>query len=209
MIQYEFGKTTPDGFVQTGSLTRPPDALLTALSTLEAKHLSTAPDLVQYLSKFIQSSDMTEENFSSPGAKSDILYPASYKHIGAAKDHCSECDSKQKVDRKPRRNTNPRIHYGIIGSSNQVMRDGKERERLREKLSLKCFEMEAAGLMDNFRCLVIRGICDYADSHKNKDWQGYAAATAAAYAKEFLGVIPANRIMSMNTLDDELKKTGE
>lgn len=46
--------------------------------------------------------------------------------------------------------------------------------------------MEAAGLMDNFPCLVIRGICDYADSHKNKRWQPYAAATAAAYAKDLL-----------------------
>ena len=49
--------------------------------------------------------------------------------------------------------------------------------------------MEAAGLMDSFPCLVIRGICDYADSHKNKRWQPYAAATAAAFAKELLGVI--------------------
>jgi hypothetical protein len=50
-------------------------------------------------------------------------------------------------------------------------------------------EIEAAGLMDSFPCVVIRGICDYADSHKNKEWQGYAAATAAAYAKELLTVI--------------------
>lgn len=50
--------------------------------------------------------------------------------------------------------------------------------------------MEAAGLMDNFPCLVIRGICDYSDSHKNKRWQEYAAATAAAYAKELLSVVP-------------------
>jgi hypothetical protein len=49
--------------------------------------------------------------------------------------------------------------------------------------------MEAAGLMDQFLCLVIRGVCDYADSHKNKQWQGYAALTASAYAKELLGVI--------------------
>ncbi|KAL3444390.1 hypothetical protein BJX65DRAFT_310973 [Aspergillus insuetus] len=46
--------------------------------------------------------------------------------------------------------------------------------------------MEAAGLMNTYPCLVIRGICDYADSHKNKAWQGYAAATAAAFAKELL-----------------------
>jgi hypothetical protein len=54
--------------------------------------------------------------------------------------------------------------------------------------------MEAAGLMDNFPCLVIRGICDYADSHKNKQWQGYAAATAGAYAKELLSVIPPKQV---------------
>lgn len=46
--------------------------------------------------------------------------------------------------------------------------------------------MGAAGLMNSFPCLVIRGICNYSDSHKNDDWQDYAAATAAAYAKELL-----------------------
>ena len=47
---------------------------------------------------------------------------------------------------------------------------------------------EAAGLMIDFPCLVIRGICDYADSYKNKDWQEYAAAVAAGYAKELLEI---------------------
>jgi hypothetical protein len=46
--------------------------------------------------------------------------------------------------------------------------------------------MEAAGLMNQLPCLVIRGICDYADSHKSKRWQDYAALTAAAYAKILL-----------------------
>src|SRR6202041_2219606 len=49
-----------------------------------------------------------------------------------------------------------------------------------------CFEMEAAGLVNHFPCLVIRGICDYSDSHMNKEWQGYAAMAAAAYAKDLL-----------------------
>ena len=57
-----------------------------------------------------------------------------------------------------------------------------------------CFEMEAAGLMDVFPCLVVRGICDYADSHKNKKWQPYAAATAAAYMKELLSAIAAQEV---------------
>jgi nucleoside phosphorylase len=46
--------------------------------------------------------------------------------------------------------------------------------------------MEAFGLMNNFPCLVIRGISDYADGHKDDTWQAYAALTAAAYAKELL-----------------------
>jgi hypothetical protein len=64
------------------------------------------------------------------------------------------------------------------------------REKLRKELDILCFEMEAAGLVDSFPCLVIRGISDYADSHKNDLWQGYAAAAAAAYAKELMSVIP-------------------
>ncbi len=44
---------------------------------------------------------------------------------------------------------------------------------------------------------MIRGICDYADSHKNKKWQPYAAATAAGYMKELLSVIPPKDVMKV------------
>lgn len=60
--------------------------------------------------------------------------------------------------------------------------------------------------MDSFPCLVIRGICDYADSHKNKIWQPYAAATAAAYAKELLNVIPAAGVTEMRTINEAMEK---
>ena len=59
------------------------------------------------------------------------------------------------------------------------MKDGPTRDRIAREEEILCFEMEAAGLMDTFPCVVIRGVCDYADSHKNKQWQRYAAATAA------------------------------
>lgn len=74
------------------------------------------------------------------------------------------------------------VHYGTIGSANQVVKNRKTRDRLREDLGLLCVEMEAAGIMDEFLCLVIRGICDYADSHKSKRWQ--------EYAKQLLSIIP-------------------
>jgi hypothetical protein len=86
------------------------------------------------------------------------------------------------------------IHYGRIASGNQVIKDGSTRDKLSQELGSICFEMEAAGLMHNFPCLVIRGICDYSDSHKNKNWQEYAALVAAAYAKDLLLTIPSHSI---------------
>jgi hypothetical protein len=50
-----------------------------------------------------------------------------------------------------------------------------------------------------FPGLVIKGICDYADSHKNKRWQPYAAGTAAAYAKELLSAISAAEVAKSRT----------
>ena len=63
-----------------------------------------------------------------------------------------------------------------------------------------CVEMEAAGLVNNFPCIVIRGICDYADSHKNEEWQEHAAAVAAAFAKELLSVVPTQEVKQMPTI---------
>ena len=68
--------------------------------------------------------------------------------------------------------------------------------------------MEAAGLMDESPCLVIRGICDYADSHKNKRWQPYAAATAAAYAKELLSIIPTAEVATARTAGGVMEIAG-
>ncbi|KAG5794496.1 hypothetical protein H9Q69_006452 [Fusarium xylarioides] len=78
------------------------------------------------------------------------------------------------------------IHYGLIASGNRVLKDAVARDRWAKEHGILCFEMEAAGVVNTLPCLVIRGICDYADSYKNKRWQNYAAATAASYAKLLL-----------------------
>jgi nucleoside phosphorylase len=72
------------------------------------------------------------------------------------------------------------IHYGLIASGSKLMKDALLRDAPIEEKDILCFKMEAAGLMNHFPCLVIRGICDCSDSHKNKEWQGYAAMAAAA-----------------------------
>ncbi|KAK6500264.1 hypothetical protein TWF481_010609 [Arthrobotrys musiformis] len=87
----------------------------------------------------------------------------------------------------------PAIHFGLIASGDRVMKCGELRDSIAAKEDIIAFEMEGAGVWDNFPCLVIKGVCDYADSHKNKDWQNYAAAAAAACMKAFLEYWDPNR----------------
>jgi nucleoside phosphorylase len=80
----------------------------------------------------------------------------------------------------------PCIHFGLIASGDTVMRSGEDRDEIAAREKVIGFEMEGAGVWEELPCVVIKGVCDYADSHKNKKWQGYAAATAAACMKAFL-----------------------
>ncbi|CRG87872.1 putative ribonuclease C609,01 [Talaromyces islandicus] len=181
VVQYDFGKTTVGGFEQTGSLPPPPARLLTATSLLEALHSNESDPITDRLEIFQQ-----RPEFRYPGAANDQLFLSDYDHV-ANQPTCASCDPDKVVQRPPRQGRT-RIHYGTIASGNQVMKDARTRDALRQKHGALCFEMEAAGLMhlNTFPCVVIRGICDYSDGHKNKQWQGYAAAAAVAYAKELL-----------------------
>jgi len=132
------------------------------------------------------------DTYRYQGADHDQLFDASYDHSGD--EACNECDPKFILVRPGRNSSTPNVHYGNIASGNEVMKDGTTRDWIAEKENVICFEMEAAGLMDNFPCLVIKGVCDYADSHKNKIWQPYAAATAAAFARALLGFVDEQEV---------------
>ena len=82
------------------------------------------------------------------------------------------------------------VWYGPIGSGDKLMKNAQERDRYRDKYGLIGLEMEAAGTMNTINVAVIRGVCDYGDKQKNKEWQPYAAAMAAAFAKAILTEIP-------------------
>ncbi|KAI9853698.1 MAG: hypothetical protein M1813_001837 [Trichoglossum hirsutum] len=187
VVQYDFGKIGSGGHLtRTGFLNAPPTILLSALATFQSNHLTCQSDVSVHLSKLIS----LQEDFSSEKAGSDILFEPDYGHIEGQT--CDQCSRDRIVERPPRGRQEPVVHYGTIGSGNVVMKDAVTRNLWSENLGgVLCFEMEAAGLMNNFPCLVVRGICDYADSHKNKKWQPYAAATAAACAKDLLSVIPS------------------
>ncbi|KAK4506031.1 hypothetical protein PRZ48_003996 [Zasmidium cellare] len=223
VIQYDFGKELPNGFSRTNTLSKPPPALLSALAGLRAKHERPKWNkMPEHLAKITEEMG-TEYQF--PGAENDVLFESTYNHVGGAESACDAAESSQRCDfsrvvqRPERKNPSvPVIHYGNVASADKVMRHAPERDRIAKELSALCFEMEAAGLDENFRCLVIRGICDYSDSHKHKGWQRYAASTAAAFAKELLsfirpqgldGMKPAgvSKETAISTVDIKTRKT--
>ncbi|KAL4926756.1 nucleoside phosphorylase domain-containing protein [Aspergillus undulatus] len=197
VVQYDLGKIGPEGKShRTGYLTPPPTMLLNALSKFRALGRDQSSHIIARLplTGGVQKPD------------SDVLYEPTYDHIG--KDRCQDCDPTR-VKQRGKRANETLVHYGLIASGNQVVKDGVTRDRLSRELGyVLCFEMEAAGVMNTLPCLVIRGICDYCDSHKNKDWQIYAAMMAALCAKDFFDIIPGAQATRL-TADQETRERFE
>ncbi|QRD92145.1 nucleoside phosphorylase domain-containing protein [Aspergillus flavus] len=194
VVQYDFGKTLPDGrFQRASSLNKPSQLLLNTVSKVRSKYAITEADIDGTISRILNTNERLKQQFSRPHR--DWLFNAEYIHEGNHPD-CLECDQTQLVKRASRDSSEPHIHYGLIASANQVMKGAKARDSLAQDSNVLCFEMEAAGLMDQLSCLVIRGICDYCDSHKNKEWQGYAALAAATYTRLLLAAVPSQENIS-------------
>ncbi|KAL1885609.1 hypothetical protein Plec18167_001104 [Paecilomyces lecythidis] len=194
VVQYDLGKTITGGAqIRTGIMSLPSSELLTAVAKLQSCRSAEKSHFSDYLAEVAHRSEYNRD-LTGP----DQLFDASYDHTGET---CAECDPTKVLFRIQRTSCEPHIHFGTIASGNQVIKDGRTRDRLSAELKgILCFEMEAAGMMNQLRCLVIRGICDYADSHKNKTWQPFAAATAAACAKEILSFLPSINSASLNQL---------
>ncbi|KAL2826481.1 purine and uridine phosphorylase [Aspergillus cavernicola] len=190
VIQHDMGRLIAGDFLAKGQLNKPPQVLLTAIANLEADHMLGDNRICEILAEVVANKKQKKGQkpfYRSPGLENDLLFQSDYIHTGALNGSCASCDPTRLVNRPPRdTGEDPQIHYGVISSANHIMQDGKMRDWLHRETGVICFETEAAGLMDVFPCLVIRGICDYADSHKNKLWQRYAAMRAAACAKELL-----------------------
>ncbi|KAJ9662596.1 hypothetical protein H2198_001268 [Neophaeococcomyces mojaviensis] len=179
------GKTTNQGFKSTKYPERAPEYLLRELGEFLYDRSQLATEVQSRVAQ-MQTRSM-DKGWTYPGQEKDILYNVDYHHSGAAT--CEGCDHNM-VQQRPRRSTDrPRIHDGLVASGNTVLKDPINREQLQQANAL-AVEMEACGMLENF--VVIRGISDYADSHKNDMWQPYAAATAAACARMMIDMLVKN-----------------
>ncbi|KAF5015220.1 hypothetical protein F66182_13526 [Fusarium sp. NRRL 66182] len=169
----------------------------------QALHKRKGHRLEEAITLALEKNPRLRQEYARPQSGTDKLFKAKITHTRACTEFCAS-DSSYLIERCERaeHEDDPAIHYGLIASGNQLMKDAMIRDRLASEKDVLCFEMEAAGLMNHFPCLVIRGICDYSDSHKNKEWQGYAAMAAAAYAKHLLSRIPPNKVEAEKRISD-------
>ncbi|KAL4785636.1 purine and uridine phosphorylase [Aspergillus varians] len=152
VIQYDMGRVQENGtFTQAGFLHAPPRLIMTTLSKLRSDPSLPATPLQEHLDESI----VCRREYRYPGKDRDKLFSSEYLESRAHRPDSND-------------NHHPCIHYGTIASGNRVVRDAKMRDFWGKQSNILCFEMEAVGIMDTIPCLVIRGICDYSDSHKNK-----------------------------------------
>ncbi|KAF5020231.1 hypothetical protein F66182_7748 [Fusarium sp. NRRL 66182] len=209
IFHYDYGKTVQDqSFHSTGFLNQPPVLLRAAMNDLRAKYDVDGNSIEEGINRILNKKPRLKKKYKRPPPSTDRLHRATVTHSSSCEANCEETcgdDPKNLISRPDRTEDEvPTVHYGLVASSNRLVKDALLRDRLAAEKDVLCFEMEAAGLVNHFPCLVIRGICDYADSHKNNDWQGYAAMAAAAYTKDLLYRIPPSRIEAESKIIDIL-----
>lgn len=204
VIYYDFGKAIQNhGLKITGHLDKPPTILRTAATGLQAEHEIEPHTIEEAVMSKLQNARL-RKSYGRPDLNSDRLYQPTFEHHEKCCAEATGDENAQLVDRALRGEEEDSlvIHYGLIASGNKLMKDALVRDQLSAEHGILCFEMEAAGLMNNFPCLVIRGICDYSDTHKNKGWQGFAAMAAAAYARDLLYRIPPNSVEAQEKISN-------
>lgn len=181
LIAYDLGKETEEGFqpLRHRHALVPTEAIVrSAIGTIKVEAPNDAQLFLPYYAE-IRDKEHATGTFVDPGQDHDKLYLA------------QDDGTEKLVERMPRPVTKrTRVWYGPIGSGDKLLKNAQKRNELRDKYGIIGLEMEAAGTMNRIPVGVIRGVCDYGDTHKNKDWQPYAAAMAAAYAKAVLRQIP-------------------
>jgi nucleoside phosphorylase len=182
LVAYDLGEETEDdGFqpLHFGHVLATTEAVVrSAIGSIKLRAPNETNTFLPYY-KSIMHKDHTNGTFIDPGQDQDHLYQVD--DIGV----------EQLFEREPRPGSErTRVWYGPIGSGDKLVKNSRKRNELRDKHHVIGLEMEAAGIMNRIPVGVIRGVCDYGDEHKNKEWQPYAAAMAAAYAKAVLHEIP-------------------
>ncbi|KAL6879902.1 nucleoside phosphorylase domain-containing protein [Trichoderma longibrachiatum] len=201
VIHYDYARTLRNKrFESISYMNRPPSALLAAVRALSVKYEENDGSKINAVINeiFADLSEEQRQKYCRPDPSSDKLYSSEPVQNEGVE------ETPRLIERTQRPHSDPVIHRGTIASASGFMEDAQTRDILAKERGVLCFEMEAAGMMNTFPCLVIRGICDYSDKHWVKGWRGYAAMAAAAYARDLLGELPAREVDNLRAIYDLL-----
>ncbi|KAJ8121615.1 hypothetical protein ONZ43_g1976 [Nemania bipapillata] len=186
---------------------QPPSILLSALTKLESIHEMEGSRVPEYLAKMKEHKRLALKYLISDSLHDPLNEKGEHGmidngHVNVITENIKNLELIQSLNTEPRKTV---IHYGLIASTSVAIRDRSTRDDLNSGLSdhrLLCIETEVPDLMTNFPCIVIRGICDYADDQLNTctGWQEPAAAVAAAFAKEVLSMLPVAEVTRLPTI---------
>ncbi|KAK5044799.1 hypothetical protein LTR84_010455 [Exophiala bonariae] len=214
IVQFDFGRQFTDRMIRKDtlqdSLGRPNHEIRAFLKKLQGWRARS--ELRRHISEYVH--EVCDKEWfgpwATPGPDEDTLYRADYRHKhqdpieceicarclsaedpvcnAALESSCAQldCDQRYLVLRQRPPNSGPTVHFGLVASGDVVVKSGLYRDRIAAEEKVIGFEMEGAGVWDSFPTVVIKSVCDYGDSHKNKIWQRHCAIVAAAAAKGFL-----------------------
>ena len=154
VLQYDFGKTIQDqSFRPTGFLNQPPMVLRAAVNGLKAQYESEGHQLEEAINNIIEKKSRLRKKYQRPSPSSDRLYQSGVTHPPNDEASCvTVCgaDPLKLISRHERTQDedNLAIHYGLVASANQLMKNASVRDILVAENDVLCFEMEAAGLMN-------------------------------------------------------------
>ncbi|RBR02206.1 hypothetical protein FVER53590_07576 [Fusarium verticillioides] len=196
LVAYDLGKETSEGFqlLRSGRVLANTETVIrSAIGNIKIK----APDDTDTFLPFydsVKDKEHSKGTFEDPGQEKDIFYDIGDDGVDSP---------VQRLHRPTDRRT--RVWYGSIGSGDKLTKNTRRRNEIRDRYGVIGLEMEAAGTMNRIPVGVIRGVCDYADEHKNKEWQPYAAAMAAAYAKAVIYELGPGKVMPSSSMTNEAK----
>jgi nucleoside phosphorylase len=174
VFQYDVGKTIQNqNFQHTRFLNQPPTVLRTALSGLKTQYEESGHWIDEAINNILEKKPRLKQKYKRLDLNNDRLYRAEFTHPTNNDANCAEAcsDSSLRLVVRPKQTKtkdNLAIHYSLIALGNVLIKDAVIQDTLAKEKDVLCFKMEAAGLMNHFLCLVIRGICNYLDTHKNK-----------------------------------------
>jgi nucleoside phosphorylase len=198
LVSYGRGKETADGFELSPTQARTKTIVRSAIGNIRSLAQVHGNNFLQYYDS-IKEKPHGSGTFADPGQEKDQLYHTTDGENGPV---------NEPVSREPRKGSDrTQVWYGSIGSGDTLMKDATKRDQLRDKFDLIGLEMEAAGTINTIPVGVIRGVCDYGDSNKTKEWQPYAAAMAASYAKLLLYRIRLERVRG-SVAQEEVPQLG-